>query len=76
MLNTLITKVYATVVSFVQDQRGVTAIEYAIIGVAMSAIVLAVFNSGLSDSLNSAVTTISSNITTAGGTSASGASGN
>ncbi|WPC76473.1 Flp family type IVb pilin [Vibrio porteresiae] len=76
MLNTLTTKMYANVVSFLKDQRGVTAIEYAIIGVAMSAIVLAVFNSGLSDSLNSAITAISSNITTAGGTSASGASGN
>jgi len=48
-------------------QRGVTAIEYAIIGVAVSAIVLAVFNSenGLSGALSGAVSTISSNITKA-----------
>ena len=50
-------------------QRGVTAIEYAIIGVAVSAIVLAVFNSdnGLSGALSGAVSTISSNITKANG---------
>ncbi|MDN3683475.1 Flp family type IVb pilin [Vibrio sinaloensis] len=30
-----------------KDERGVTAIEYAIIGVAISAIVLAMFNSDL-----------------------------
>ena len=73
MLNTLSTKLYVKVSTFLKDQRGVTAIEYAIIGVAMSAIVLAVFNSGLSGSLNSAMSSIDANISSAGSTS--GASG-
>ncbi|MDA0127739.1 Flp family type IVb pilin [Vibrio sp. MarTm2] len=48
--------------SFKNDQRGVTAIEYAIIGVAVSAIVLAVFNSDLKTALTGAITKISGNI--------------
>ncbi|ENM3882994.1 Flp family type IVb pilin [Vibrio cholerae] len=48
--------------SFAKDQRGVTAIEYAIIGVAISAIVLAVFNGD--NGLKQALTTAISNITT------------
>ncbi|MCA2015166.1 Flp family type IVb pilin [Vibrio tritonius] len=73
MLNALSTKFYLNVVSFFKDQRGVTAIEYAIIGVAMSAIVLSVFNSGLSTALNGAMSSIDANISSAG--SSSGASG-
>lgn len=50
--------------SFAKDQRGVTAIEYAIIGVAISAIVLAVFSqeSGLKGSLVGAVEKVTNNI--------------
>ncbi|WP_342608987.1 Flp family type IVb pilin [Vibrio tritonius] len=73
MLNALSTKFYLNVVSFFKDQRGVTAIEYAIIGVAMSAIVLSVFNSGLSTALDGAMSSIDANISSAG--SSSGASG-
>lgn len=51
--------------SFKNDERGVTAIEYAIIGVAVSAIVLAVFNSDLKNALDGAISSISSNITAA-----------
>ncbi len=40
---------------FIKDQRGVTAIEYAIIGVAVSAIVLAVFNGDLGTALQGAM---------------------
>jgi len=47
---------------FVKDERGVTAIEYAIIGVAISAIVLAVFNTDIKTALSGAVDTIESNI--------------
>ncbi|CAM4401234.1 Flp family type IVb pilin [Vibrio agarivorans] len=49
------------------DERGVTAIEYAIIGVAISGIVLFVFGqkNGLSQSLLDAVSTISGNIDSA-----------
>ncbi|MDN2483734.1 Flp family type IVb pilin [Vibrio agarivorans] len=51
------------------DERGVTAIEYAIIGVAISAIVLLVFNGeddgGLKGALQGAMETITSNINSA-----------
>ncbi|KII76017.1 Flp family type IVb pilin [Vibrio renipiscarius] len=51
----------------INDRRGVTAIEYAIIGVAISAIVLAVFSSdaGIKKALTDAVALISGNITAA-----------
>ncbi|MDW2327661.1 Flp family type IVb pilin [Vibrio sp. 1401] len=48
--------------SFAKDQRGVTAIEYAIIGVAVSAIVLAMFNTDLKTSLTGAMTKITTAI--------------
>ncbi|KKD60218.1 fimbrial protein [Grimontia sp. AD028] len=49
--------------SFARDERGVTAIEYAIIGVAISAIVLAVItDGGLGQALSDAMTTIDTNI--------------
>ncbi|MDW2252901.1 Flp family type IVb pilin [Vibrio sp. 1569] len=50
--------------SFAKDQRGVTAIEYAIIGVAISAIVLAVFNTdgSFKDVLTNALGKITSNV--------------
>jgi pilus assembly protein Flp/PilA len=51
----------------VKDERGVTAIEYAIIGVAISAIVLSVFakDGQLGTALANAMTLISTNITSA-----------
>ena len=66
MLTKLFVKSQLSLQSFKNDERGVTAIEYAIIGVCMSAIVLAVFNGSLSDALFSAMDTISENITSAG----------
>ncbi|EKO3774263.1 Flp family type IVb pilin [Vibrio metschnikovii] len=54
--------------SFAKDQRGVTAIEYAIIGVAVSAIVFAVFSGGedgsggLQGALSGAMDKITDNI--------------
>lgn len=51
--------------SFKKDERGVTAIEYAIIGVAVSAIVLAMFNSDLRTALSGAMSKITSNINSA-----------
>ena len=66
MLMNLSCKLYSNIVAFAQDKRGVTAIEYAIIGVAMSAIVYAVFNGDLKTALKDAISTISSNIDTAG----------
>ncbi|MDD1781734.1 Flp family type IVb pilin [Enterovibrio sp. ZSDZ35] len=53
--------------AFVRDERGVTAIEYAIIGVAISAILMAVFanNGTLGGALDGAMTFISTQITSA-----------
>lgn len=71
MLTKAYVKARLLVESFAQDQRGVTAIEYAIIGVAISAIVLAVFNGttdggGLKGALDGAMTKIISKINSAG----------
>lgn len=70
MFNKLCAKAYATTASYVHsfaaDKRGVTAIEYAIIGVAISAIILTMFNGSLRDALTGAMTTISDNIDNAG----------
>ncbi|GIC78883.1 Flp family type IVb pilin [Moritella sp. F3] len=66
MITALYIKTTNALYDFKNDQRGVTAIEYAIIGVAMSAIVLAVFNTSLKDALTAAMTTITTNIGAAG----------
>ncbi len=64
----MFTRLYVrTVISrFVKDERGVTAIEYAIIGVAIATAVAAAFSdtatTGLGAELKSAVTTITSKI--------------
>ncbi|CZF80701.1 MULTISPECIES: Flp family type IVb pilin [Grimontia] len=52
---------------FGRDERGVTSIEYAVIGVAISALVVAVFsNSGtLKTTLDKALTNIAANIESA-----------
>ena len=65
MLTKLFVKSQLALESFKNDERGVTAIEYAIIGVCISAIVLAVFNGTLRTALTGAMTTISENITSA-----------
>ncbi|MBE4019901.1 Flp family type IVb pilin [Vibrio parahaemolyticus] len=67
----MLTKVYVKtrllLESFTKDQRGVTAIEYAIIGVAISAIVLAVFSgeNGLKSALTGAIDNITDKISEA-----------
>lgn len=65
MLTKLFVKTQLFIESFKNDERGVTAIEYAILGVCMSAVVLAVFNGALREALEGAVSTISSNIAAA-----------
>ncbi|WP_454442627.1 Flp family type IVb pilin [Vibrio bathopelagicus] len=62
MITQLFVKAQLFTAAFKNDQRGVTAIEYAILGVCMSAIVLAVFGDGLTAALQSAVDAISQNI--------------
>ncbi|EKO3766041.1 Flp family type IVb pilin [Vibrio metschnikovii] len=63
----MLTKLYVNtrllLESFAKDQRGVTAIEYAIIGVAVSAIVLAVFQGTGEGSLQGALTNAMKKIT-------------
>lgn len=65
MLTKLFVKSTLALEEFKKDQRGVTAIEYAIIGVAVSAIVLALFNGDLKDALTGAMSKITSNISNA-----------
>lgn len=69
MFNKLCAKAYATTASYVHsfsaDKRGVTAIEYAIIAVAVSAIVLTVFNGDLKTALQGAIGKVSTNINSA-----------
>ncbi|WP_199450077.1 Flp family type IVb pilin [Vibrio harveyi] len=51
---------------FKADKRGVTAVEYAIIAVSMSSIILLVFKNGtLSDTLNEAMTAIKTSMSSA-----------
>jgi pilus assembly protein Flp/PilA len=69
MLTTLYVKAKLALEAFKNDERGVTAIEYAIIGVAISAIVLAVFKggtgTGLQGALESAMTKITAAVSSA-----------
>ncbi|AZL86525.1 MULTISPECIES: Flp family type IVb pilin [Aliivibrio] len=65
MLTKLVVRSQMAFENFKNDQRGVTAIEYAIIGVSISAIVLLMFNGTLKDALVGAMGTISSNIDSA-----------
>lgn len=68
MLTKLYVKTKLALSEFKKDQQGVTAIEYAIIGVAISAIVLAVFNgdNGLKGALTGAMGKITTSINGAG----------
>ncbi len=66
----MLTKLYvkAATALYAKKQRGVTAIEYAIIGVAISAVVLAVFktnDNGLKSALTNAMNSITTNISNA-----------
>ena len=60
--------------SYLKDERGVTAIEYAVLGVAISAIMLALFggDSTLGGALQAAFDKITSNLKDATGTSTGG----
>ena len=51
--------------NFKNDSSGVTAIEYAILGVAVSALILVVFKGALKGALDHAISNISANITSA-----------
>lgn len=70
----MLTKSYVTVVAFLEslkrDQRGVTAIEYALVGVGIAGIVAAVFtvgeNNALQAALESALDKIAASVDSAG----------
>ena len=69
MFNSMLRKCIELKLKFSDDIRGMTAVEYAIIAVAMATIILAVFSNGtLKETLNSAMKTVSDHITTAGKT--------
>ncbi|WED24564.1 Flp family type IVb pilin [Vibrio sp. JC009] len=70
MLHTISTSIYIktteSIRSFIHNERGVTAVEYAIIAVAMSGIALTFVNqSGVKSAISNMATTISNNLTNA-----------
>ncbi|HAS8529371.1 Flp family type IVb pilin [Vibrio vulnificus] len=62
MLNKFMTKALALTLKFQRDERGVTAVEYAIIAVAISATLMAIFKEG---TLTTAIKTSMDNVTQA-----------
>ncbi|KYN83438.1 pilus assembly protein [Vibrio cidicii] len=71
MINKAMAKMIEFKLNLQHDLRGVTAVEYAIIAVAMSAIILFVFKDGsLKTTLTEAMTKISDSMTKAGTASA------
>ncbi|KIF48808.1 hypothetical protein M445_05565 [Vibrio owensii 47666-1] len=72
MFNKVIFKTLAAIESFKNDQRGVTAIEYAVIAVAISTMMLTIFgtDNGLTGALDQAMDKVTTNLTgaTSGGT--------
>ncbi|TQI78166.1 pilus assembly protein Flp/PilA [Serratia fonticola] len=67
MFNDLIIKAYSHVAVRFADEKGITAIEYAIIGVAMSSALYFIFNEGnFLSTLQKAWSTMGTNITSSG----------
>nr|WP_086940345.1 Flp family type IVb pilin [Thaumasiovibrio occultus] len=67
MFDKATTKFISLLEAFKQDQRGVTAIEYAVIAVAVAAVVIAVFGVGdnpLQGALENAISDVSTQIDT------------
>ncbi|EJL6395436.1 Flp family type IVb pilin [Vibrio navarrensis] len=74
MINKAMAKMIEFKLNLQHDLRGVTAVEYAIIAVAMSAIILFVFKDGsLKETLNGAMGTIKTKMESAGTAAAAGA---
>tara|TARA_Y100001956_G_C4124626_1_gene189381 strand:- start:197 stop:418 length:222 start_codon:yes stop_codon:yes gene_type:complete len=67
MLTKISSEICSTIVAFRKDERGVTAIEYAIIGIIISGMILAVFvtDNDLKNALSDAMGVITSNIESA-----------
>ncbi|TQI78165.1 pilus assembly protein Flp/PilA [Serratia fonticola] len=67
MLNNLIIRAWCTVSARFHQDKGITAIEYAIIGVAMSSALYYIFNDGnFLQTLSNAWKKMGSNITNSG----------
>ena len=65
MFNQICVKAKVGFDNFMNDQKGVTAIEYAVVGVAVSVMVIAVFNAddtGLKKAIVDAFTKISTQV--------------
>ncbi len=76
MFYRLLANIELAKMKFKDDQRGVTAVEYAIIAVAMSALVLAVYTNGdVKDAMEGAMATVKGNIEAATGAATGGAGG-
>ena len=68
MITQLSISLLCAIKKFARNRQGVTAIEYAVIAVAVSAAVLAAFNTdGLSNALENAMNTVTTNIEAASG---------
>ncbi|MGF1788891.1 Flp family type IVb pilin [Photobacterium swingsii] len=66
MITEMYFKVKNLIADFIEDESGVTAVEYAVIAVAMSAVLLLVFKNGtMKDILNNAMTAIQANVDSA-----------
>ncbi|KYN79373.1 pilus assembly protein [Vibrio cidicii] len=66
MINKAMAKMIELKLNLQHDLRGVTAVEYAIIAVAMSAIILFVFQDGtLKDTIKGAIDNVKTNMTNA-----------
>ncbi|WP_299014159.1 Flp family type IVb pilin [uncultured Photobacterium sp.] len=66
-------KLKKSIRQFGKDERGVTAVEYAVIAVAMSGILLTIFNNGvIKNSLTKAAASIESNLGAASDTKTTG----
>ncbi|MFP2428859.1 Flp family type IVb pilin [Enterobacter ludwigii] len=67
MINHYMIKAYSKITTHMANEKGITAIEYAIIGVAMSSALYFIFNDGnFLDTLRRAWQTMGSNITNSG----------
>lgn len=67
MINHYIIKAYSKVTTHLENEKGITAIEYAIIGVAMSSALYFIFNDGnFLETLRRAWQTMGTNITSSG----------
>ena len=75
MITKLVIQTKLALMDFYNDQRGVTAVEYAIIAVAISTIVLAAFNTDLGTALDAAMDRVVENVTPAAAAASGGGAG-